>query len=656
MQKILILLFCILASTSKAQNMDSILQAANAMPTGDTNRLLLLAMHAWNYQYVDAKKAIVFAENGLAEAKKTKFDKAIYKFLATAGTIEQGNANYAKSIAYFNEGIVLGKKVNNAKWLSTCYNNLANTYNVKGDVQPALLNYENALALKEKNPNAIWGDIYINIGALYYRLQDSATALKKFKIGLQDTLLDGFSAIVLLGNITNLYCGANQLDSSKKYLALQKKIIDKHADVPPEQLMIYYISVLEYQIKFEKNNTDISLFNKAIALSEATKIDGKTEDFYRLKMKFYENQSQIDSAIVYAEKCIVLEKKASDYFNLKNDGTKLASFYSAKGETKKALDNMLMVAMASDSLYNLQTATASRNAEVKYDTKQKEEKNILLEKQKNTQLRLKNLYLLLGILVSLFIAVIAYSFFRSKIKTEKLNTQIEQKSIALEKSNAFKTKILSIISHDVRAPITGLQNLISLQNSGVLSAEKSKELDVKIENALKNTSFSLDNLLQWSIGQMQENIKIDKEQLHLRTIIADQVNLLATLADAKQITIQWQGDDTIHIHTDKNALALIVRNIISNAIKFSHIGGTIIINQCVNTTGTSIVIQDFGDGISKENLAILGNQFSDSKLGTANEKGVGLGHILIAEYCSLIGAKINIDSELGSGTSVSILL
>jgi signal transduction histidine kinase len=656
MKNVLFILLCFTLFFCQAQNNDSIMKVANALPKGDTTRLLLLATNAWTYQYIDVKKALQFTKDGLEEAKKARYNKAIYKLLVTAGCIEQTNANYDNSINYFKEGVTLCKQINKPTWLSTCYNNLANTYNLKGDVQLALENYELSLSLKDKNIGAMWGDTYINIGALYYHLQDSATALKKFKIGLQDTNLDGNSSISLLSNINNLFCGNNQKDSSRKYLNKLKNIVESINDILPEQQILYYTSLLEYQIKFEPNNKDISIFNKAIALAEASNLDGRANDFYRLKMKYFDNQAQLDSAIYYGEKCIIQDKKVSDYFNLKNDCAKLASFYTSKGNSTKALEYMQLLNMANDSLYTLQSATATRNAEVKYNTKQKEEKNILLEKEKNTQSKLKNLYLLLGALTSLLIGIIAYSIFRSKIKTEKLNKEIESKSKELEKSNAFKTKILSIISHDVRAPIAGLQNLISLQNSGVLSAEKSKELDIKIENSLKNTSLALDNLLQWSLGEIKKSNTTILEIFILNDCIKEQINLLSTIIEFKNIDIILKSEAIISIDSDKNSMAIIIRNLLSNAIKFSPIQSKIIITLNQSQNNTTIAIQDFGEGMAKEKLTTLGKQFIDSMAGTANEKGVGLGHILIAENCKKIGASIAIESEIKQGTIVTITL
>jgi two-component system, sensor histidine kinase and response regulator len=656
MKKYFFICFLLASQTVLAQNLDSIMRVANVLPKGDTTRLKLLSFAAWNMQYADIDKAYTLCQSGLSEAQKFADTNNIYRLLVTIGTICQTKADWTNSINYFKQSIDFCTKAKKFKWLSTCYNNLANTYNVKGDFLNAINHYETSIELRKKyDPNEMIGDSYSNIGALYYHIQDTATALRKFKLGWQDTNLDVHTEFVILCNISNLYCSNDNKDSATKYLKIIADKLKTITNPLPENELLYYSSALEHQVKFSPNSKDLTMVDKAIALAKSTNNLNQISDFYRLKMKLLINQGQTDSAIFYGEASCKRSAELQQFFYLKNDYKLLSDLYLKKNDLKKAMEYMQLQNEASDSLFNQQIAESAVNAEARYDTKQKEEKNILLEKEKKAQSQLKNLYLILGIILSALFALIAYFIFRSKAKTEKLNKEIQLQKEILEKSNIFKSKMLSIISHDVRAPINGLRSLLQLKKTNLLSPDKLMEFDSKIENALTTSSMSLDNLLHWTVDEMQMDAPAKQESVVLHSIIKEDINFLSSIIAAKNITVVVTGNKEIMIQSDSNMLSLIIRNLVSNAVKYSSTSSQIIIETSQTNSNTSITIQDFGSGIAPDRLKKLGAQLVASETGTIQEKGVGLGHLLIAEYSKKIGANIVVESELGKGTKVMIV-
>ncbi len=651
------IIFVLCNCFANAQNTDSLIKAAYNLPIADTNRIDFLTTAAWDLQYQNIDMALELTQKCLTESKNTNSVKGIYKSLVTLGTLYQTSGNFNESEKYFKEAINICAVNEKFKWLSTCYNNLANTYNLSGKTIAAIESYEKSIELKKKYDNGkLIGITYANIGSLYYHLEDSVTAMKKFKLGLLDTKLEDNTKLSLLCNIANLYGAFGGKDSADKYLQLLQICFSKIANPTADDEMLYIESILEYERLFEKSNADFKLSNKAIALAKESNNENRISGFYRLRMKKFENLNNIDSAIYYGEASIALATKLKQFFYLKDDYKTLATYYEQKGNFPRALTLMKLQSASTDSVFNIQAAEASINAEAKYNNKQKEERNILLEKERKAQEKLKQLYLLLGAITSLLLALIAYFIYKSKIKTEKLNKEISKQSNILEQSNIYKTKLLSIISHDVRAPINGLQNLLQLKKMQVLAPDKEAELDIVMENDLLNTAYALDNLLHWSVDELNISSVPKPTQFKIANILNEQINLLLPLANAKKVQIKQMGNADLIIHSDENILSLIIRNILNNAIKFSNTGGVINIGAKEIQNKISIQIQDFGTGMDADKIMQLGKQLNTNNAGTLKEKGVGLGHVLINEYSKKINAKIELDSKIGEGTTVSILL
>lgn len=240
------------------------------------------------------------------------------------------------------------------------------------------------------------------------------------------------------------------------------------------------------------------------------------------------------------------------------------------------------------------------------------------------------------------------------------NKKIESDYNQLEALNDKKDKFFSIISHDLKSPIGALIQLgyILQKTHTDIPIHEREELIQTISNSAKKTYNLLENLLLWSRTEtgklLPEPMKFD-----LRVSIEETLDLLRHNIAQKKIQVVVDLKDNIKVYADKNMVSTVFRNLISNAIKFVHENGTISISSKMNIANHNVMIRicDNGVGIDPEVLPKLFDLDSKySTKGTQNEKGAGLGLKLCNEFITKNKGKIEVESELGNGSTFKIEL
>ena len=244
---------------------------------------------------------------------------------------------------------------------------------------------------------------------------------------------------------------------------------------------------------------------------------------------------------------------------------------------------------------------------------------------------------------------------------KKFRQAEEEKTLYLAKLNAAKDKFFSIVAHDLKIPFQPLlisAHLLS-KNTAQLSPKNIQKMSTNIHNAAREVYSLLENLLQWS--QMQRGqITHYPFNLNLNQIVQQNINLFALNAKNKAIVLQSTVVTDIIVYADENMLDTIIRNLISNALKFTPTDGTVTIASKPITPQVKFIevsISDTGVGISEENLAKLFKiEDHHSTQGTAQEQGTGLGLIICQEMIEQNGGKLWIESQIGKGTTVKFTL
>jgi signal transduction histidine kinase len=265
------------------------------------------------------------------------------------------------------------------------------------------------------------------------------------------------------------------------------------------------------------------------------------------------------------------------------------------------------------------------------------------------------------ILIIIYVSLLSLLFLviiQDVKKRRKMSLEIDEHRKKLEELNNQKNIFFSIIAHDLRSPFAGLISLaeIIIECYDDLSDEERKSHLDGFFLSLKNLLTLIDNLLTWSRLNL-DRIGIDPCKIHLTEIIRAVFKSLEVAANNKQIELLSNFNNDIEIFADANMIETVMRNLISNAIKFTNTGGKVIVDIYEKNDYVKLEVRDNGIGMSEE---ISNNLFkldvNIKTFGTNNENGTGLGLIICKEFIEKHGGNISVKSEFGKGTVISFTL
>jgi signal transduction histidine kinase len=240
----------------------------------------------------------------------------------------------------------------------------------------------------------------------------------------------------------------------------------------------------------------------------------------------------------------------------------------------------------------------------------------------------------------------------------EVNEQLRKSENHLKRLNDVKNTFFSIISHDLRAPLNTLNGFLQILNmqADAFSPEELANFAQSMEKSISRLQDLLENLLQWSLSQTGD-IEFNPQRIKLGEIISTNVELYTEVAKNKKIDLIYHIKDEICLHVDKNMTDFILRNLISNAIKFSNPNSTIEVVGMNVGDFAQISVQDHGIGMTKEHLSkIFKPEEHISTPGTQSEKGTGFGLLLCKNFVERNGGYLEVESEVGKGTNIFVFL
>jgi len=233
-----------------------------------------------------------------------------------------------------------------------------------------------------------------------------------------------------------------------------------------------------------------------------------------------------------------------------------------------------------------------------------------------------------------------------------LEKKVEQRTHELRELNVTKDKFFSIIAHDLKNPFNTLMGFteLLLENLAEYDQVKLKEFISILHETSRQSYALLENLLEWSRSQTG-HIQINPESIDLCSLIDENINLLFNHAARKKIKLVNHVSSPTKVRADINMIRTVIRNLISNAIKYTRENGSITATEVSQNEFIEVAIADTGVGIKPENQEKLFRiDINYSTRGTADEGGTGLGLILCREFITKNGGKIWVESEFGKGS------
>lgn len=268
----------------------------------------------------------------------------------------------------------------------------------------------------------------------------------------------------------------------------------------------------------------------------------------------------------------------------------------------------------------------------------------------------KNFTFIIVIIAALLVTnSIKSRYHQERNKVAAQNRLIGRKNRKLEFIDKERNRLFSIIAHDLRSPLTSINGYLELLTSGVLNNEERAEMEGHLLNLSTHTSEMLNNLLRWSKNQLEGN-KLTLQTLNVANTLRNTIDIQKSIASNKEILLLVNIPENITFYADSDHIDVVVRNLLSNALKFTNSDGVVEIKAEKEKGNTIITIKDNGIGISEKQKPLIFTSEIKSMPGTQNEKGIGLGLVMCREFVTLQGGTISFESTEGKGTTFRIEL
>jgi signal transduction histidine kinase len=273
----------------------------------------------------------------------------------------------------------------------------------------------------------------------------------------------------------------------------------------------------------------------------------------------------------------------------------------------------------------------------------------------------KTIWFRLAGIISVFIvfgSVILFRFRNLKNQKLLLEESVKSKTAELLELNASKDKFFSIIAHDLKNPFNTLIGLSDLLNESDKANDPvaTHKYSGMINTSARQTFRLLENLLEWANSQ-RGKVAFSPVKLSLHKIIADEFLIIEEMAIRKNITLQNLVSDSVQIYADRNMIRTILRNLLTNGLKFTKKNGLVSVSAAVVEKGVEISVSDNGIGMDSDTISRLFRiDKGVASTGTENESGTGLGLFLCKDFIEKHGGKIWAESEEGKGSIFKFFL
>lgn len=381
------------------------------------------------------------------------------------------------------------------------------------------------------------------------------------------------------------------------------------------------------------------------AKSDTANLIGTYNDIANL----YYEQYRDDEAIPYFTKAYELAKQFEDYGLKQVTAGNMAVVEENQKNFEKSIAYRKEYDRWKDSTNNQNKVWKIAQLEKKYiaETKQRE---IGLLQRENDLKEEQQSWILIGAGVLLLVLVLIVYFYWQKIRSSAI---ISEQRESLDKLNAFKNRLFSIVSHDLRSSVNGLRRSTEQLRSEVPEENSNLKSLVNQQGAIANSTYGmLDNLLNWALLQSDE-IYFHQEKVSLKRLLPQVVMNYQPLLDQKNIALEVDVPVEAKILADTDSTKIVLRNILDNAIKFTPEGGNIKISAIVEDGHCTVHIQDSGAGMTEEQLALVVEQSAQvSKESGEEGSGTGLGVRLCASFMLKNNGSFRMESGVGKGTTV----
>lgn len=628
---ILILAFSYLAN---AVNIDSLKSELNEAGD-DILKVDILNSISFSQRRINFDTSYTYAKLAYDLADKQGYKSGKAYSLKNMGTVYWSKGNISKAKDFYYQSLRLYKEIADTNGMGRLWNNIGLIDITQEDFESSIQHFIKSIEFAEiVKDSSMIGTSYLNIGVAQYYLKNYAKAISQFRrsmdyaIAVNDstTLANSFSFI-----------GASFT-------------------------------------KMEKYNQALDNLIKALDIYKKLNLVRDIAHSYNLLSDYYNSVSAPKKALSYAKLAFVTADSLNSNANLYEAYKNMSLAYSSMEKYKEAFENQskaneIFLAISNDET---KQKIAAMSVEYEYQNKIREieSKQQVERARQEANIGYRNMIIFAISIVALFLFVFAYFLYSSnknkKIKNDLLtkqkqsinrqNKQLESMNHKLEDLNNTKDKFFSIIAHDLKNPVYSLNSMAQIvaEEYDTMQETEKREFVGHIHQSSKHLYSLLENLLTWSRSQRNQ-IEYQPVEADINSVLGVTIHGMRLATDRKNIQLNEKLGRETTVVTDVNLLNTIVRNILSNAIKFTPKGGKIEIGGSISGDYYMLSIKDSGVGMSSEKLETL-FKTGDNKStpGTENEKGTGIGLIISKEFALKNGGDISVKSTVGEGTTFTI--
>lgn len=603
----------------------------------------------------DQTDSIQFYFNeALKYVKKKSYQEGAYLINYKFGRYLSSHGNLADATYYLNKALQETNPNKDRAKIAEVENTLGMVFGKKGEYAVATKHVYTALRLFEDLKN-LDGQVscYIKLGSINQLNRDYKNALKYVnkanEINLK--LKNKSHELDILNNKAIIYAESGDMDNALKMFEetynSAKNGGERFSDNEVNALMniglVYkekreFAQALDYLHQSEREAQKFNLPNEEI------------RNQLNIALVLYEKRAYSESN----EEALIAIKNArrEKLLDIETEALHLIEEnYLALKDYKQALEYANQYQEALSKLKNIQQDKEIATLRINYDLHKSQQQVELLDQLNKKNERQRNLMILLVLVCVLSMVIFSISYYRIR----KLNRNQIIQSKLLRESNEFKNKLFSIIGHDLRSAYNSTLGFLNLLKEGDLDKEEEQLFINKVITQSNGALNTLDNLLLWGHAQIKE-IKVYPELFEVNQEIKKSINFYREQYAEKNITLDYDEQQEVLINVDRNHFDFIVRNLLSNAIKFTPSGGAVKIASSELHGQQKFCVADSGVGLSEEQANQIFSPNSKSTLGTANEKGTGLGLMLCKEFVEKNGGKIWIEKGIDTGAKFCFTL
>jgi signal transduction histidine kinase len=570
------------------------------------------------------RQALSYSQEAFKLSDSLEYNKGKALSLENLGWILYRMGDYTQSLSYSLDALKINEVLPDSGAVARCLNNVGAIGFEDENYNDAIVNFKKALAITRKlNDRVTGGRSLNNLSLAYFRIKsyDSSEyfARQALKFSFDQPYLQSY-AYRMLGDLSVVQHRSSQaLENFNMALELGKKAGNTFMEA---SILLRIGNLFTDTKEYEKAK---QLFNQTITISKKAGYKNELEGSYNGLSKVFEKQGDLSKALFYKTKYAELH----DSLRVESHRERLAFLqYQHGAEIEKANVKLL----TQQQLLNEQTIRSQRQ-------------------------------LIIIFVSSLAILILAVLFVvRANRKKTLANQQLALKSLEIKKQadelsklNHSKDKLFQLLSHDLRGPVGNVKNVFDMLTAGHITQEEFKHLSGVLKPALDNLYLDLNNLLNWSKSQLS-GIQTNAETFPIAPVIRELVERTREMAHQKKLAITEHVPEEACAYADRDHFISIVRNLLSNALKFSNDSGKIRVEATSQNGHVRICVRDEGVGLTSDEIDKIKNHLFFTKPGTHRETGTGIGLILVNEFLKANKGFVEISSEQGQGAAFTIVL